>query len=244
MQSCVIDGQVRDFNLSGADSLASMLSSLNGDLATSGRFIASLRLNGREVADIDQESSQHLERIGSIEITTESPLNVAGNIIAEGEKFIDGLQDYLVRTAGHYSSDNECAGRYFEEAVQGLQWFVQMIGFIEQTLQLDFNQLSLNGKPTRGIRAESQLHFPGNSEFPGKVRPGAPCRSPGIRSCASPGRVEGNFHPVSRRVRCNFPLGNASRTRHPHRTLPVSRSASPLRSASIFSKTSCLKTMP
>jgi len=147
MQSCVIDGQIRDFNLSGADSLASMLNSLNGDLATSGRFIASLRLNGREVADIDQESSQHLERIGSIEITTESPLNVAGNIIAEGEKFIDGLQDYLVRTAEHYSSDNECAGRYFEEAVQGLQWFVQMIGFIEQTLQLDFNRLSLNGKP-------------------------------------------------------------------------------------------------
>ncbi len=147
MQSCVIDGQIRDFNLSGADSLASMLNSLNGDLATSGRFIASLRLNGREVADIDQESSQHLERIGSIEITTESPCDVAGNIIAEGEKFIDGLQDYLVRTAGHYSSGNECAGRYFEEGVQGLQWFVQMIGFIEQTLQLDFNQLSLNGKP-------------------------------------------------------------------------------------------------
>ena len=56
MQSCVIDGQVRDFNLSGADSLASMLNSLNGDLAASGRFVASLRLNGREVADIDQES--------------------------------------------------------------------------------------------------------------------------------------------------------------------------------------------
>jgi hypothetical protein len=147
MQSCVIDGQVRDFNLSGTDSLASMLSSLHGDLAKSGRFIASLRVNGREVADIDEESSQHLERIGSIEITTESPLSVAGNIIAEGEKFIEGLQDYLVQTAGHYSSDNQCAGRYLDETVQGLEWFVQMIGFIEQTLQLDFNQLSLNGRP-------------------------------------------------------------------------------------------------
>ena len=147
MQSCVIDGQIRDFNLSGADSLACMLSSLNGDLTTSGRFIASLRVNGREVADIGEESGQRLEGIGPIEITTESPLSVARNIIAEGEIFIDGLQDYLVRTAGHYSSDNECAGRYFEEAVQGLQWFVQMIGFIEETLQLDFNQFSLNGKP-------------------------------------------------------------------------------------------------
>jgi hypothetical protein len=146
MQSCVIDGQVRDFNLSGADSLASMLNSLNGDLLENGRFIASLRVNGREVADIGEESGQRLEGIGPIEITTESPLSVARNIIAEGEIFIEGLQDYLVRTAGHYSSGNECAGRYFDEAVQGLQWFVQMIGFIEETLQLDFDQLSINGK--------------------------------------------------------------------------------------------------
>jgi hypothetical protein len=147
MQSCVIDGQVRDFNLSGADSLASMLNSLNDDLGKNGRFIASLRVNGREIADINEESSRRLERIGSIEIKTESPLSIARNIIAEGERFIEGLQDYLVQTAGYFSSDNECAGRYFEEAVQGLQWFVQMIDFIEQTLQLDFNQLSLNSKP-------------------------------------------------------------------------------------------------
>jgi hypothetical protein len=147
MQNCVIDGQVRNFNLSGTDSLESLLDSLKGDLVKSGRFIASLRLNGRKVADIDEESSQRLERIGSIEIKTESPLSVARNIIAEGGEFIEGLQDYLVQTARQYSLDNERAGRYFENAVQGLQWFVQMIGFIEQTLHLDFNQLSLNGGP-------------------------------------------------------------------------------------------------
>ena len=147
MQSCVIDGKISDFNLSGADSLASMLNSLNGDLVKNGRFIASLRVNGREVADIDQESNQRLERIGPIEITTESPYRVASNIIAEGVEFIEGLQDYLVRTAGHYSSGDECAGRYFNESVQGLQWFVQMIGFIEQTLQLDYDQLLLDGRP-------------------------------------------------------------------------------------------------
>ncbi len=97
MQSCVIDGQVRDFNLSGADSLASMLNSLHVDLAKSGRFIASLRVNGREVADVNEESSQHLERIGSIEITTESPFRVASNIIVEAGQFIEGLQDLSCR---------------------------------------------------------------------------------------------------------------------------------------------------
>jgi hypothetical protein len=145
MQSCVIDGQIREFNLNGDDSLASMLNSLNVDLARNGRFISSMRLNGREIDDINEESSQRLERIGPIEITTESPLRVARNIIAEGENFIEGLQDYLVRTAGHFSSDSERAGRYFDEAVKGLQWFVQMISFIEKTLRLDFNRLSLNG---------------------------------------------------------------------------------------------------
>jgi len=147
MQSCVIDGLVRDFNLSGGDNLASMLGSLNEDLAKNGRFIASLRVNGREVADIDGESGQSLERLGSIEIITESPFTIAANIIAEAGQFIDGLQDYLVRTASYYTSDCERAGRDFDEAVQGLQWFVQMIGFIEQTLRLDFERLSLNDKP-------------------------------------------------------------------------------------------------
>jgi len=147
MQSCVIDGQVRDFNLSGADSLASMLNCLKGDLVKSGRFIASLRVNGRVIADIDGESSQLLERIGPVEITTESPVRVAGNIIAEGDKFIEGLQDYLAQTAERYSSGSERAGSYFVEAVQGLEWFVQMIGFIEHTFKLDYSSLSLNGKP-------------------------------------------------------------------------------------------------
>jgi hypothetical protein len=147
MQSCVIDGQVRNFDLSDTDSLESMLNSLKGDLVKSGRFISSLRLNGKNVADIGEESSRRLERVGSIEIKTESPLNVARNIIAEGREFIEALQDYLVQTAEQYSLDSERAGRYFEKAVQGLQWFVQMVGFIEQTLHLDYSQLSLNGEP-------------------------------------------------------------------------------------------------
>jgi hypothetical protein len=147
MQSCVIDGQTRDFNLSGADCLASMLNSLNGVLAQSGRFIASLRVNGREVADIDNESNRRLDGIHSIEITTESPICLARNIIAEGRKYIEGVQDYLIQTAGHCTRGSECADRYLVEAVQGMQWFVQMVGFIEQTLRLDFSRLSLNGKP-------------------------------------------------------------------------------------------------
>ncbi len=147
MQSCVVDGQVREFNLSGADSLESMLDSLNVDLARSGRQIALLRVNGRDVADFARESSRRLDGVRSIEITTESPLDVARNIIAEGRAFIESLQSCLALTAECFTSGSDKAGRYFNEAVQGLEWFVQMIGFIEQTLKLDYSRLAMGGKP-------------------------------------------------------------------------------------------------
>ncbi len=147
MQSCVVDGTERAFNLVGAGSLASVLNSLNGDLAKSGRFISSLRVNGREVADIDGESGRCLDGIRSIEVTTGSRLDLARDIIAEGKNYIEGLQDYIMRTAGLYTGGSKCADSSLLEAVQGMQWLVQMIGFIEENLKLDFMRLMLNGQP-------------------------------------------------------------------------------------------------
>jgi hypothetical protein len=147
MLSCVIDGQAKAFALNGSDSLATMLNGLHGDLAKRGRFIASLLVNGEEVAGIEEETSRRLEGIDSIEITTESPVRLVNNILGESRNFIEGLQNYLTQVAGHFTSGSECADDSFAEGIQGLQWFVQMTDFIECTLGLDFRDLSLNNRP-------------------------------------------------------------------------------------------------
>ena len=147
MLSCVIDGQVKSFNLNGADSLSAMLEGLNSDLAKGGRFIASLRVNGEEVAGNSEEASRRLDGIDSVEITTESPLCLVGKILDEGQNYIDGLRAYLMQVAGDFSAGRNGADGSFTEAVQGLQWFVQMTDFIECTLNLDFQKLLLNGSP-------------------------------------------------------------------------------------------------
>lgn len=147
MLSCVIDGQAKAFALSGSDSLATMLNGLHGDIAKSGRFIASLLVNGEEVAGIEEETNRRLEGIDSIEITTESPVCLVNNILAESRNFIEGLQNYLTQVAGHFTSGSECADDSFAEGIQGLQWFVQMTDFIECTLRLDFQEIVLNNRP-------------------------------------------------------------------------------------------------
>lgn len=147
MLSCVIDGQVKSFNLNGTDSLATMLEGLNSDLAKGGRFIASLLVNGEEVVDSIAEKSRRLDGIDSIEIKTETPVRLVGKILDEGQNYIDGLRDCLMKVAGHFTSGSECADDSFAEAVQGLQWFVQMTDFIECTLNLDFQKLLRNGRP-------------------------------------------------------------------------------------------------
>jgi len=147
MLSCVIDGQVKDSNGYGAGSLGSLVGDMNRDLAGSGRFIASIRVNGEEVASIEEETGRRLEGIDSIEITTESPVSLVAKILAEGQDYIEGLRDFLMKVAGHFTSGSECADSSFAEAVQGIQWFVQMTDFIEGTLNLDFQILSLNGRP-------------------------------------------------------------------------------------------------
>jgi len=124
-----------------------MLEGLNSDLAKGGRFIASLRVNGEEVAGNAEEASRRLDGIDSIEITTESPVCLVGKLLDEGEHYIDGLRAYMLQVAGDYSAGSERADGSFTEAVQGLQWFVQMTDFIECTLNLDFQKLLLNGRP-------------------------------------------------------------------------------------------------
>jgi hypothetical protein len=147
MLSCVIDGQVKSFNLNGTDNLATMLESLNSDLAKGGRFIASLLVNGEEVVDSISEKSMRLDVIDSIEIMTETPVCLVGKILDEGQNYIDSLRDCLMKVAGNFTSGRECADDSFAEAVQGLQWFVQMTDFIECTLNLDFQILLHNGRP-------------------------------------------------------------------------------------------------
>jgi hypothetical protein len=147
MLSCVIDGQVKSFNLNGADSLATMLEGVNSDLVQGGRFIASLKVDGEEVSGNTEEAGRRLDGIDSIEITTETPVSLVGKILAEGDNYIDGLRDFLIQVAGNYSAGRDGADGAFAEAVQGLQWFVQMTDFIECTLGLDFRRLSLNGRP-------------------------------------------------------------------------------------------------
>jgi hypothetical protein len=147
MLSCVIDGQVKSFNLNGTDSLATMLEGVNSDLAKGGRFIASLLVNGEEVVDSISEKSRRLDGIDSIEITTETPVRLVGKILDEGQNYIDGLRDCLMKVAGHFTAGSECADDSFAETVQGLQWFVQMTDFIECTLNLDFQKLLHNGRP-------------------------------------------------------------------------------------------------
>ncbi|MGA2151909.1 MAG: hypothetical protein ABSG48_07110 [Geobacteraceae bacterium] len=147
MLSYVIDGQAKTFELNGGDSLATILNGLHGDLANSGRFIASLLVNGEEIAGIEKETSRRLKEIDSIEITTESPDCLVVKLLAESRNFIEGLQNYLTQVAGHYTSGSDCADGSFAHGIQGLQWFVQMTDFIKCTLQLDFQELSLNGIP-------------------------------------------------------------------------------------------------
>ena len=88
-----------------------------------------------------------LAGIDSIEITTETPVRLVGKILDEGQNYIDGLRDCLMKVAGHFTAGSECADESFAEAVQGLQWFVQMTDFIECTLNLDFQKLLRNGRP-------------------------------------------------------------------------------------------------
>jgi hypothetical protein len=146
MLSCLIDGQVKHIHLNGADNLATILNNVNSDLAKGGRFIASLRVNGEEVEGDVKAADMCLDVVNSIEITTESPLCLAGKILDEGGNYLDGLMTFLTGVAGNYGAGNENADDSFAEAIKGLQWFVQMTDFIENTLRLDFGRLTHNGR--------------------------------------------------------------------------------------------------
>jgi hypothetical protein len=146
MLNCLIDGQVKSIDLNNSECLTTVLESINNDLAKGGRFIASLMVNGEEVEGDIKATDRRLDGIDSIEITTESPICLAGKILDGGENYLDGLMTFLMGVAGKYGAGAEHAENSFSEALQGLQWFVQMTDFIECTLRLDFGRITHNGR--------------------------------------------------------------------------------------------------
>lgn len=146
MFSFTIDGQAESIQMDNTGTLAGLLEGINSTLAKDGRFIASLKVDGKEMEGCSPGVDRSLDSIESIEITSESPVRLAARIIGEAQNYIDGLIDFLKGVAGHYSAGSDCAGAAFVEAVQGLQWFVQMTDFIETNLRLDFTSISVNGR--------------------------------------------------------------------------------------------------
>jgi hypothetical protein len=145
MLSCIIDGQPAAIQYEAMSTLAGLLDDLNITLAKERKFIASLHVDGKDMGGTATCVDRRLDGIGTIAITTESSFSLAGRILDEAQNYIDGLMDFLRQVAGHYGAGSNCAEGAFEEAVQGLQWFVQMTDFCETTLGLDFTILSCNG---------------------------------------------------------------------------------------------------
>ena len=115
---------------------------LTKSLSTERKVIASIRIDGQEISETDelQFGSMPLNEMGSIEVDTASPADLAYQTLTTLEQYVDRLVASIERAALHYKTKNLVSGdAYFAKSIDGLDLFVQTIGGVKLALRVGLN---------------------------------------------------------------------------------------------------------
>ena len=148
MVQCMVDGseQVLPGTL---DDLTEVVDLLNSQCRKTGRFIAALKVDGRELEAVSQwYLPRKLQGIGTIEVTTGLSAQLAADAIGHADRTLGDLRGRLLQTVELFRSGNDQKGiKNFIELVTGLEWFVGTIGSVGDILQIDFSSPFRDGPP-------------------------------------------------------------------------------------------------
>lgn len=151
MLNCVVDGMGRTLEVSGRQNLGHVISSLNREIEANGKVVASMRVNGEEfIGDVD-DLAMNCDGVHSIEITTDTPENLAMSALAGSCQYVEELREFILKTVDLFRIGDEKKGReFFLETVQGLQWMIRMLGCAGTLLGVDFSRAEHEGRAIDG----------------------------------------------------------------------------------------------
>lgn len=140
MLRCMVDGERHDIEPCEGDELGNVIGALSCEVAKSGRFIASLKVNGAELdASFERATDLPLAEVSGIEITTDSSANLALAALTEGGEYLTELRRFLFHLVELYRGGDEVrGGELFVDLVTGLEWFVKVTAAAEKLLMVDF----------------------------------------------------------------------------------------------------------
>lgn len=119
------------------------LRNLTQQLEHDQQVIASIRLNGRELSEAEENAlrAQRIEEVEDIEVQTSSPIDLAYQTLDTLEQYLDRIMLSIDRAAKHYRAKNYMsADTYFAKSIDGLDLFVQTIGGVKLALRIGLNQ--------------------------------------------------------------------------------------------------------
>lgn len=123
----------------GAKIFDEFVQGLNTSLSESNQVIASIKINGIEISETDEDSlkTTPIEELGDIDVQTSNPMDLAYETLNTLETYIDRLVASVDRAALHYRGKNLITGdAYFAKAIDGLDLFVQTIGGVKLALRV------------------------------------------------------------------------------------------------------------
>lgn len=127
----------------GAAVFDDFLKDLTETLDANSQVISSIRVNGIELKEGEEETlkTKSIDEIGDIEVTTSNPADLAYETLNTLDQYIDRLIASIDRAALHYRGKNLIAGdAYFAKSIDGLDLFVQTIGGVKLALRIGLQQ--------------------------------------------------------------------------------------------------------
>lgn len=118
------------------------VNSLNTSLVNNRQVVSCVKVDGLEITEDDHKKLAQIpiEALGSIEILTSNPQDLALETMTTLEIYIDRIMQNIERTATNYKTKNYVAAdAYFERTIDGMDLFVQTISGIKQALRIGAN---------------------------------------------------------------------------------------------------------
>lgn len=118
------------------------LSNLNQEIEQSNQVISGIRVNGKELSEIEEENlkDQPIESLPELEVVTSNPRDLAYQTLETLEEYTDRIIISIHRAAEYYKQKNFIsADTVFAKAIDNLDLFVQTIGGIKLALRVGLN---------------------------------------------------------------------------------------------------------
>ena len=157
MAKVIINEEEKNFDTSSCDTLKKLYENLLEEFATQETHVTKIKLNGEELSEVEIEKRGDLpiSDIESLELIILTVPEIALNNINNAMEYLDKLITAVNKVSNLFRTKSaEEANKSYLQCIEGLTWFHEVVGNINNIYKKDLDKLDFGSKSNEDLQEQ------------------------------------------------------------------------------------------